>query len=152
MPRFDWSSEQLANAHDVLYGAWWERLRPLPGATELLQAVADRGHAVILASSAKESELEQLRRVVGAEDVIAACDQVARIPIVSHSLSRVIPRASWVSCVGHSRYRSRTSPNRREHRATQLVGASSAAVARCNVSIARVSRRRAGERTRFPPP
>jgi HAD superfamily hydrolase (TIGR01509 family) len=64
--------EQLSTAHDVLYGAWWERLRPLPGAAELLRAVADRGLAVVLASSAKETELDQLRRVLGADDVIAA--------------------------------------------------------------------------------
>jgi HAD superfamily hydrolase (TIGR01509 family) len=64
--------EQASTAHDVLYGAWWERLRPLPGATELLRAVAGRGLAVVLASSAKEPELAQLRRVVGADDVIAA--------------------------------------------------------------------------------
>ena len=66
------NDEPAATAHDVLYGAWWERLRPLPGAAELLRAVAGRGLAVVLASSAKESELEQLRRVIGADDVIAA--------------------------------------------------------------------------------
>lgn len=64
--------EQTSTAHDILYGAWWERLRPLPGAAELLRAVADRGHAVVLASSAKEPELEKLRRVIGADDVITA--------------------------------------------------------------------------------
>lgn len=66
------ADERTSAAHDVLYGAWWERLRPLPGATELLRAVAGRGLAVVLASSAKEPELGQLRRVVGADDVIAA--------------------------------------------------------------------------------
>jgi HAD superfamily hydrolase (TIGR01509 family) len=64
--------EQLSNAHDILYGAWWERLRPLPGAPELLRACAGRGLAVVLASSAKEPELAQLRRVVGADDVVTA--------------------------------------------------------------------------------
>lgn len=64
--------EAASTAHDVLYGAWWERLRPLPGAADLLRAVAGHGVAVVLASSAKEPELEQLRRVVGADDVIAA--------------------------------------------------------------------------------
>jgi HAD superfamily hydrolase (TIGR01509 family) len=64
--------EQATTAHDVLYGAWWERLRPLPGATELLKAVAERGLTVVLASSAKEAELDHLRRVVAADDVIAA--------------------------------------------------------------------------------
>ena len=64
--------EALSVAHDVLYGAWWERLRPLPGAPELLRAVAGRDLAVVLASSAKEPELRQLRRVLDADDVIAA--------------------------------------------------------------------------------
>ena len=68
----DLPDETYEAAHDVLYGAWWERLRPLPGAPELLRAVAERGPAVVLASSAKEPELRQLRRVVGADDVIAA--------------------------------------------------------------------------------
>ena len=66
------NDEQNSTAHDALYGAWWERLRPLPGAAELLRAVAGRGLAVVLASSAKEPELKQLRRVLGADDVIAA--------------------------------------------------------------------------------
>lgn len=62
----------LAAAHDVLYGAWWERLRPLPGAADLLRACADRGLAVVLASSAKQTELGILRRVIDAEDAITA--------------------------------------------------------------------------------
>jgi HAD superfamily hydrolase (TIGR01509 family) len=66
------ADDDLTTAHDVLYGAWWERLRPLPGAVELLHAVAGRGLAVVLASSAKEPELRQLRRVLDSDDVIAA--------------------------------------------------------------------------------
>ncbi|GAA0462982.1 haloacid dehalogenase [Paractinoplanes deccanensis] len=69
--------EQASNAHDVLYGAWWERLRPLPKAAELLRAVAGRGLAVVLASSAKAPELRQLRRVLDADDVIAAATSSA---------------------------------------------------------------------------
>jgi HAD superfamily hydrolase (TIGR01509 family) len=64
--------ELMSTAHDVLYGAWWERLRPLPGAAELLRAVAKRGPAVVLASSAKEAELKKLRQVIDADDVITA--------------------------------------------------------------------------------
>jgi HAD superfamily hydrolase (TIGR01509 family) len=64
--------EALSAAHDAIYGAWWERLRPLPGAADLLRTVAGRGLAVVLASSAKEPELEQLRQVIDADDVIAA--------------------------------------------------------------------------------
>jgi HAD superfamily hydrolase (TIGR01509 family) len=68
----DLPDETYESAHDVLYGAWWERLRPLPGAADLLRAVAKRGLAVVLASSAKEAELTKLRRVIDADDVIAA--------------------------------------------------------------------------------
>jgi HAD superfamily hydrolase (TIGR01509 family) len=64
--------EAMTTAHEVLYGAWWERLRPLPGAADLLRAVAGRGLTVVLASSAKDAELTKLRAVVGADDVIAA--------------------------------------------------------------------------------
>lgn len=71
-PRDRDDDEQISIAHDVLYGAWWERLRPLPGATELLRAVAERDLAVVLASSAKEPELHHLRQVLGTDDVITA--------------------------------------------------------------------------------
>jgi HAD superfamily hydrolase (TIGR01509 family) len=64
--------DQMSTAHDILYGAWWERLRPLPGAADLLRAVAKRGLAVVLASSAKEAELKRLRQVLDADDTIAA--------------------------------------------------------------------------------
>jgi HAD superfamily hydrolase (TIGR01509 family) len=66
------ADDAVVKAHDILYGAWWERLRPLPGAADLLRECAKRGMAVVLASSAKETELKQLRRVVDADDVIAA--------------------------------------------------------------------------------
>jgi HAD superfamily hydrolase (TIGR01509 family) len=64
--------DELSTDHDILYGAWWERLRPLPGAADLLRAVAKRGVAVVLASSAKEAELKRLRQVLDADDTIAA--------------------------------------------------------------------------------
>lgn len=71
------ADEDMTTAHDVLYGAWWERLRPLPGAPDLVRAVAARGLAVVLASSARAAELAQLRRVLDAEDVIAAATSSA---------------------------------------------------------------------------
>ena len=64
--------EAMSAAHDVLFHEWWERLRPLPGAADLLRAVAKRGLAVVLASSAKDTELSMLRGVIGADDVITA--------------------------------------------------------------------------------
>ncbi|WP_306206471.1 HAD family hydrolase [Actinoplanes sp. RD1] len=69
--------ERLNTAHEILYGAWWERLRPLPGAADLLRACAGRGLSVVLASSAQGPELEKLRAVIGADDVIAAATSSA---------------------------------------------------------------------------
>lgn len=64
--------EELAAAHAALYGVDWERLRPLPGAVDLLRACARRDLDVVLASSASKRELAVLRRILDADDVIAA--------------------------------------------------------------------------------
>ena len=42
----------------------------MAGAADLLRACAERGLTVVLASSAKKNELEVLRRVIGADDVV----------------------------------------------------------------------------------
>jgi HAD superfamily hydrolase (TIGR01509 family) len=60
----------LADAHLTLYATYWDRLRPLPGAADLLRACAARGLRVVLASSASERELSALRAALGADDVI----------------------------------------------------------------------------------
>jgi HAD superfamily hydrolase (TIGR01509 family) len=44
----------------------------LPGARELLAEIAKRGHAVVLATSAPESELKLLRELLDSEDVYTA--------------------------------------------------------------------------------
>jgi HAD superfamily hydrolase (TIGR01509 family) len=63
---------RLSSAHSALYGTYWTRLRPLPGAAELLRACRRRGLAVVLASSAGESEFTALRAALDAEDAIDA--------------------------------------------------------------------------------
>jgi HAD superfamily hydrolase (TIGR01509 family) len=68
----DAAKDGIADAHDDAYQPWWQQLRPLPGAADLLRACAGRGLAVVLASSAKEKELECLRRVIDADDAITA--------------------------------------------------------------------------------
>jgi HAD superfamily hydrolase (TIGR01509 family) len=68
----DAAEDGLSEAHDECYQPWWDQLRPLPGAADLLRACAGRGLAVVLASSAKEGELAALRRVIDADDVITA--------------------------------------------------------------------------------
>lgn len=63
---------QIRTAHGALYAVYWSRLRPLPGATDLLRACKKRGLAVVLASSAEEPEFNVLRSVLDAEDAIDA--------------------------------------------------------------------------------
>jgi HAD superfamily hydrolase (TIGR01509 family) len=60
----------LRISHDALYATYWTRLRPLPGAVELLRACKARGLAVVLASSAGEAESGVLRATLAAEDAI----------------------------------------------------------------------------------
>jgi HAD superfamily hydrolase (TIGR01509 family) len=47
-------------------------LRPLPGARDLLEAIAQRGWRAVLATSAGEKELAVLRNVLDAEDWVCA--------------------------------------------------------------------------------
>jgi HAD superfamily hydrolase (TIGR01509 family) len=59
-------------AHTTLYATYWSRLRPLPGAADLLRACKRRGLAVVLASSADEPEFKALRAALDAEDAVDA--------------------------------------------------------------------------------
>ncbi|MFD6662954.1 HAD family hydrolase [Micromonospora chalcea] len=61
---------RLRDAHDALYGEYWERLTPLPGARDLLRACAERGLRVVLATSAAEHEVAALRAALDVDDVI----------------------------------------------------------------------------------
>jgi HAD superfamily hydrolase (TIGR01509 family) len=62
----------LRAAHSTLYATYWSRLRPFPGAADLLRACKQRGLAVVLASSADEPEFKALRAALDAEDAIDA--------------------------------------------------------------------------------
>lgn len=46
------------------------KVQPFPRSHELLKAIANRGLRVALATSAKEEELEQLKKLIGADEVI----------------------------------------------------------------------------------
>ena len=59
-------------AHSALYATYRSRLRPLPGAADLLRACKRQGLAVVLASSADEPEFNMLRAALDAEDAIDA--------------------------------------------------------------------------------
>jgi HAD superfamily hydrolase (TIGR01509 family) len=64
------SDAAMAQAHTALYATFWDRLRPLPGAADLLRGCAARGLRVVLASSASKPELRALRAALDADDVI----------------------------------------------------------------------------------
>jgi HAD superfamily hydrolase (TIGR01509 family) len=63
--------DETRAAHGALYAQYWDRLRPQPGAADLLRACAGRGWTVGLASSAAPPEFAVLRRVLDVDDVVA---------------------------------------------------------------------------------
>jgi HAD superfamily hydrolase (TIGR01509 family) len=64
--------ETMDTAHLALYKQHWGRLRPLPGAVELVRWCHERGLATVLASSASAEELDELRSTLDADDAITA--------------------------------------------------------------------------------
>jgi HAD superfamily hydrolase (TIGR01509 family) len=58
--------------HTELYAQLTDRLRPLPGAVDLLHALADAGIRVVLATSAPKSELDILLDVLDSGDALYA--------------------------------------------------------------------------------
>jgi HAD superfamily hydrolase (TIGR01509 family) len=60
----------IKTAHSALYSTYWSRLRPLPGAVDLLRACKRNGLTVVLASSADEPEFKALRAALDVEDAI----------------------------------------------------------------------------------
>lgn len=64
--------EKLKNSHDAIFSTHWPALVAFPGAKDLLVQCAGAGLSVVLASSAKEEELEVLRKVIHADSVISA--------------------------------------------------------------------------------
>ena len=64
--------DDAKNKHSEFYLASTERLRPIPGSRELLQELDRRGHAVVLATSAPEEELDILLSVLDVDSSLAA--------------------------------------------------------------------------------
>jgi HAD superfamily hydrolase (TIGR01509 family) len=66
------ADEDLKTAHSALYSVYWSRLKPLPGARQLLEACHDQGLRVVLASSADPDELKVLCAALDADKAIDA--------------------------------------------------------------------------------
>jgi HAD superfamily hydrolase (TIGR01509 family) len=64
--------ERLKELHSQYYRDTVELLRPLPGATALLDGVAALGLQVVLATSAPNDELSILRNVLGRDEILSA--------------------------------------------------------------------------------
>jgi len=63
--------EGLSDAHARHYAPFKGDLRAFPGAAELLRAVSKRGVQVVLATSSKEEDLQELLAEIDAGDAIA---------------------------------------------------------------------------------
>lgn len=69
--------ELLDAAHGAIFSTWWPSLRAFDGARDLLLACAGRDLAVVLASSASDTELKVLRGVIDADSAITAATSSA---------------------------------------------------------------------------
>lgn len=63
---------ELKASHGAIFSTCWPSLIAFDGARDLVRACADRGLTAVLASSAKERELQVLRTALDADDAIAA--------------------------------------------------------------------------------
>ena len=66
------ADSDLKTSHAALYSVYWPRLRPLPGAAELLWACHEQDLRVVLASSADPDQLKILCAALDADDAIDA--------------------------------------------------------------------------------
>jgi HAD superfamily hydrolase (TIGR01509 family) len=101
----------LSTAHSHHYAPFLERLSTFDGATELLRACSERGLTVVLATSAKEWQLDRLRRAIGADEaldlVTSAADVEESKPspdIVQTALERAGVSASQAVMVGDTKW------------------------------------------------
>jgi HAD superfamily hydrolase (TIGR01509 family) len=71
----EWAAEHgeaAADTEGALFGELIANVAPLPGARAFLEALKDRGHPVVLASSAKQSDLDVYLELLGARDLVDA--------------------------------------------------------------------------------
>jgi len=64
-------AEPAESEHSRLFAKVRDQVAPLPGATQLLEQLRDRGIPAVLASSAEEEEITHYLGLLGAEDLVA---------------------------------------------------------------------------------
>jgi HAD superfamily hydrolase (TIGR01549 family) len=62
--------DTIRTAEKVLYAELIDEVEPLEGSRELIQDLKERGHAVVLASSAKEEEVDHYLDVLDARELV----------------------------------------------------------------------------------
>ena len=71
--------EKTVEAHSTRYEPLRENVQPFPRTAEMLQACADRGLAVVLATSGQESDLEWMLPAIGAGDAVTGATTSADV-------------------------------------------------------------------------
>ncbi|MEU9888501.1 HAD family hydrolase [Sphaerisporangium sp. NPDC051011] len=66
----DEEAQAISDAHAAAYKPRLDHVRPVPGAGELLKALADRGLTVVVVTSAPKDEAEHLVGITGAENAV----------------------------------------------------------------------------------
>jgi HAD superfamily hydrolase (TIGR01509 family) len=64
--------DEIRSAESALYMAMINEVRPLPDARRLIEVLKERGHAVVLASSAKEREIDHYLDLLDARELADA--------------------------------------------------------------------------------
>ncbi|MFD1506145.1 HAD family hydrolase [Georgenia yuyongxinii] len=70
--RADELGKSASELHSEIYAGTTDRIRRLDGVHELLRALRERGLRAVLSTSAPPDELEHIRRVLDAEDLLHA--------------------------------------------------------------------------------
>ena len=65
----DEKGDEIRTAEKALYMALIEEVEPMEGSRELIADIKDRGHTVVLASSAKENEVDHYLDLLDARDL-----------------------------------------------------------------------------------
>lgn len=66
------SDSEILASHSAVFATYWPSLTALDGARDLLASCKEFGLRVVLATSARERDLQELRRTLGADDFIDA--------------------------------------------------------------------------------
>jgi HAD superfamily hydrolase (TIGR01509 family) len=94
--------DDVRDAEKELYAQLIDEVEPLPGAKDLIETLKERGHAVVLASSAREAEVEHYLELLGARDLAdswTTADDVERTKPAPDLVQRAMEKSGGGSAV-----------------------------------------------------